>query len=114
MTTREQALTWLEDNKYLLTSSIKFTPQQIRDFFAAYNLVTGENKAVVGCGRCILNMKHRLLSELKKADNLQKYPLYKTEKGTLTLRPLGEQIGWIHAASDALAKEQLEVLKKEN
>lgn len=66
MTTREQAFEWLELNKYILTTSIKFTAQQIQDFFAAYNLITGEGKPVVGCGRCILNMKHRLSAELKK------------------------------------------------
>jgi hypothetical protein len=66
MNTKEQAYQWLETNEYILSASIKFTAQQIQDFFAAYNLITGEAKPVVGCGRCILNMKHRLTAELKK------------------------------------------------
>jgi len=113
MTTREQALGWLAENKYLLTSSIKFTPQQIRDFFAAYNLITGENKAVVGCGRCILNMKHRLLTESKKAGDLKKYPVYTTAKGTLTFKVTGQPVAFIHAGTDEAAKEQLTQLKKD-
>jgi hypothetical protein len=114
MTTKEQAFEWLEQNKYILTTSIKFTPQQIKDFFSAYNLITGENKPVVGCGRCILNMKHRLLAELKKTVDMKKYPVYKTAKGTLTFKVYGEPLLYIRAATDTQAKAHLEILKKES
>ena len=111
---REQAIEWLTANRHLLTSSIKFTPQQIREFFDAYNAITGEKKAVVGCGRCILNMKHRLLSEMNKVSALERYPVYLTTKGTPSLRPNGEPVAYIHAASLESAKVQLEELKKES
>jgi hypothetical protein len=124
MTTREHAFEWLEKNKYILTSSIKFTPQQIRDFFAAYNLVTGEAKPVVGCGRCILNMKHRLITELKKVEQAQpqatgilqieKYPVYKTAKGNFTLVEQGSPIAFVWATDLTSAKAKVKELKKES
>lgn len=112
MNTREEALQWMEENKYLLTTSIKFGPGQLQTFFDAYNLITGEAKGLTGCGRCILNMKHRLSAELKKEPDMKKYPVYKTAKGTPTLKPTGEPIAFISANTDADAKAALAEYKK--
>lgn len=66
MKTKKQAIEWCGKNLHLLTNSIKFTPDQIDQFFQAYNLITEENKPRTGCGRCILDMKHRLRQEFAK------------------------------------------------
>lgn len=112
MKTREEALQWLHENKYLLTTSVKFEPGQLQTFFTAYNLITGESKGLTGCGRCILNMKHRLSAELKKQPDMKKYPVYKTAKGTLTFQVKGEPVCYVHASGDADAKAALTQLKK--
>ena len=66
MTTREEAFEWLSKREFILTASIKFAPGEVQTFFTVYNLITGEAKGLTGCGRCLLNMKHRLSAELKK------------------------------------------------
>lgn len=122
MTTRQDAFQWLEKNKYILTASIKFTAEQINNFFKAYNIITGEAKPIVGCGRCILNMKHRLITEIKKEAqvvvqvepqlDLHKYPVYKTPKGTFTLKVYGEPVAFVWATDLTDAKAKVEELKK--
>ena len=114
MTTREEAISWLKANRYILTSSIKFTPEQIKYFFASYNLITGESKPVVGCGRCILNMKQRLRAEFEKIENaMTTYTVYLTAKGTYTFKETGKPVAYIRAANETAAKEQLEIMKKQ-
>ena len=38
-------------------------------FFHIYNTLTGENKPVTGCGRCVLNVKKRLKIEIQKYED---------------------------------------------
>jgi len=112
--TREEAFQWIEDNRRLIDTSQKFDPQTLQTFFLAYNLITGEKKGLTSCGNCILNMKRRLQAELKNYSlNMKKYPVYKTQKGTLTFKENSNLVMWIHASSDSLAKAQLEQIKKQ-
>jgi len=110
--TLEQAQEWLMENTVLFTTSQKFTPQQIDEFFAAYNTLTGENKPKTHCGRCVLSMKARLRMEHQKLIyNMKSYNVYKTEKGNYTFKPQGDVVLIIKAINQSAADGQLAALK---
>ena len=44
---------------------------QLQTVFDIYNRITGENKPVTSCGRCVLNIKKRLKFEIEKYENIQ-------------------------------------------
>ena len=114
MTTKEEAFSWLDANKYLVYNSVKFGGAQLTSFFSAYNLITGEAKSVTGCGRCLLNMKHRLRSEIEKHEkDMTTYTVYLTTKGNYTFKETSKPVAYIRANSETAAKEQLEILKKQ-
>ena len=104
---QQLAQQWLLDNQLIVTGNISFR-NQINEFFAAYNSITGENKTTTTCGRCIMNMKARLRTELNKINNMNKYPVYRTAKGNLSFKEQGEGIIFIirsnsqHGADEAL------------
>lgn len=50
----------------LYLQNVKAERELITYFFSIYNDLTGENKPVTGCGRCVLNVKKRLKIELYK------------------------------------------------
>lgn len=114
MTTRQEAFDWLAANKYLVYNSVKFGGPQLTNFFLAYNIITGEAKSVTGCGRCLLNMKHRLRSEIEKNEkDMTTYTVYLTTKGNYTFKETSKPIAYIRANSETAAKEQLEIMKKQ-
>ena len=109
---QQLAYKWLLQNQPLINHSIRFTPGQIDEFFAAYNSITGEKKTKTACGRCIMNMKHRLKTETKKLELMKQYNVYRTAKGNLSLKPNKQgSIFIIHASTDQGAKEALNQLK---
>lgn len=109
---KQLAYQWLLQNQPLINHSIRFTPGQIDQFFAAYNSITGENKTKTTCGRCIINMKRRFQTETKKLELMKKYDVYRTAKGNLSLKPNKQgSIFTIHASTDEGAKEALQSLK---
>ena len=47
------------------------TPKEIvQYFYHIYNEITGEAKAISGCGRCVLNVKKRLKIEIENYEKL--------------------------------------------
>lgn len=50
----------------LYLQNVKAEMELITYFFSIYNEITGENKPVTGCGRCVLNVKKRLKIEILK------------------------------------------------
>mgnify|MGYP000080986389 CR=1 FL=1 len=50
----------------LYLQNVKAERELITYFFSIYNELTGENKPVTGCGRCVLNVKKRLKIEILK------------------------------------------------
>jgi hypothetical protein len=111
--TREEAISWAEANPNMLKFNIKMTGEQVNHFFAVYNAITGEGKSITGCGKCIWNMRQRLQVELKKIELMKSYPVYLTAKGNYTFKPNGTPVAYIRAATETIAKEQLDLLKKE-
>lgn len=59
---------WLTDNMMLL-GNVRMTQEQARMIYDIYNRITGENKPVSSCGRCVLNIKKRLKFEYEKETN---------------------------------------------
>ena len=58
---------WVEENMLLLTTSRKYQPGELEKIFEIYNAITGENKKVTGCARCVQTTKNRIISEYAKA-----------------------------------------------
>ena len=61
---------WLTDNYYLL-GNVRMTPEQVQRIFAIYNAVTGENKPITSCGRCVHSVKQRLKVEYEIIQSLR-------------------------------------------
>ena len=61
---------WLTDNHNLL-GNVRVTQEQARMIYDIYNRITGENKPVSSCGRCVLNIKKRLKIEYEIIHNLR-------------------------------------------
>ncbi len=56
---------WLSANPLVL-NNVRMTPEQQTKVFAMYNRITGENKPVTSCGRCVMTIKKRLKFEYEK------------------------------------------------
>jgi hypothetical protein len=52
---------WVKDNMLLLTTSRRYQPGELEMIFAIYNRITGQNKKVTGCGRCVDTTKKTVL-----------------------------------------------------
>ena len=50
---------WLDANRQVL-GNIRMTPEQQQMVFEIYNTITGENKPITSCGRCVMNIKKTL------------------------------------------------------
>ena len=61
---------WLTDNHSLL-GNVRMTQEQARMIYDIYNRITGENKPMSSCGRCVLNIKKRLKIEYEIIHNLR-------------------------------------------
>ena len=61
---------WLKDN-YTLLGNVRMTQEQAKELYDVYNRITGDNKPVSSCGRCVLNIKKRLKIEYEIIHNLQ-------------------------------------------
>jgi len=61
---------WLTDNHSLL-GNVRMTQEQARMIYDIYNRITGENKPMSSCGRCVLNIKKRLKIEYEIIYNLR-------------------------------------------
>jgi hypothetical protein len=56
---------WLSANPLVL-NNVRMTSEQQTKVFAMYNRITGENKPVTSCGRCVMTIKKRLKFEYEK------------------------------------------------
>ena len=61
---------WLKDN-YVLLGNVRMTQEQAKELYNVYNRITGENKPVSSCGRCVFNIKKRLKIEYEIIHNLR-------------------------------------------
>lgn len=59
---------FLKKNEQYL-GNVTLTRDVLQYFFHIYNELTGENKPVTGCGRCVLNVKNRLKIEIQKYED---------------------------------------------
>ena len=107
---KQVAINWLLANRVFVDGNVSFR-DKVYEFFNAYNAVTGENKQITSCGRCISNMKARLRNELIKIDTMKKYPIYRTSKGNLSFKENGDAIFTVHASTKLAADEALRNLK---
>lgn len=55
---------------WVLLGNVKTSKDVVAYLFEIYNKITGENKPVTGCGRCVLNVKKRLKIEVEKYESL--------------------------------------------
>ena len=56
---------WLSASPLVLQNT-RMTPEQQQMVFKMYNRITGENKPVTSCGRCVMTIKKRLKFEYEK------------------------------------------------
>ena len=61
---------WLTMNLKLL-GNVRMTRPELERIFSIYNDITGENKPITSCGRCVLNIKKRLRFEYEKLQSLR-------------------------------------------
>ena len=66
---KEKDYKWLTDNMKLL-GNVRMTRPELERIFSIYNDITGENKPITSCGRCVLNIKKRLRFEYEKYEKL--------------------------------------------
>jgi CBS domain containing-hemolysin-like protein len=62
---QENDIIWLDENQSIFLN-VKLTSEQVHQLFRIYNEITGENKGVTGCGRCVANVKKRVKAQLDK------------------------------------------------
>ena len=66
---KEKDYKWLTANMKLL-GNVGMTRPELERIFSIYNDITGENKPITSCGRCVLNIKKRLRFEYEKYEKL--------------------------------------------
>lgn len=53
---KQEDIDWLNQRPHIL-ANVSLSREDLVRLFAIYNSVTGEKKAVTGCGRCITHTK---------------------------------------------------------
>ncbi len=62
---QEKDIIWLDENQSIFLN-VRLTPNQLGTLFRIYNEITGENKGVTSCGRCVAGVKKRVKAQLDK------------------------------------------------
>ena len=62
---QEQDIIWIDQNQSIFLN-VKLLPEQLHNLFRIYNEITGENKRVTGCGRCVASVKKRVQAQFDK------------------------------------------------
>ena len=62
---------WLQDNLQIL-GNVRSTPDQLQKLYDIHNSITGKQQPVSKCGRCVANIKKRILAEYERVQNLQR------------------------------------------
>ncbi len=68
---KQQDYIWLHNNAKLF-GNVKPSREELQRLFDIYNYITGENKPITSCGRCVHNIKKRLFVEYEKVQRLQR------------------------------------------
>ena len=62
----QEDIVWVRNNMLLLTTSRRYAVGELERIFDIYNNITGERKKTTSCGRCVTNVKQRVLLEYNK------------------------------------------------
>ena len=57
---------FIRANEWMFKNSVRLTQEQKQIIYTIYNDITGETKKPNGCGRCLANVKKRILTEYQK------------------------------------------------
>ena len=57
---------WIRNNETIFRVSIKLTQAQLVSLFTIYNAITGENKRITTCGRCLEAVKKQVWAQYQK------------------------------------------------
>ena len=107
------AIEWLYEHEYLYMKPNALGEHRDR-FFEVYSILFKENKRPTGCGRCLSQMRAKMRALKNNYDNMQKFTVYRTEKGNLSFKETAEVAYTIHAKNKTQANEALKQLKKDD
>lgn len=62
---------WLQNNLQIL-GNVRSTQAELTKLYDIHNSITGEQLPVSKCGRCVANIKKRILAEYERVQNLQR------------------------------------------
>jgi len=60
---------WLHENIQLL-GNVKCSREQLQRLYDIYNYVSNQNIPISSCGRCVANVKKRLLAEYERIQGI--------------------------------------------
>lgn len=66
---KQEDFEWLSERPHLL-GNVRLSQQDAKRLFDIYNDITGENKPITSCGRCVHSVKQRLKVEYEIISNL--------------------------------------------
>lgn len=69
---RETEYLWLKDNLHVF-QNVKLTIDERQQMFDIYNRLSGQKMKPTSCGRCVSNVKKRLLVEYDRYEIIQGY-----------------------------------------
>ena len=67
---QQHQLDWVTANQTIFRVSLRLNPDQLMRLFNIYNSITGENKKVTTCGRCLEGVKKTVYGQYQKQMNL--------------------------------------------
>jgi len=111
MIEKNEELKWLKENAVLVNVSQKLEKNIIERLYKLYNMITGENKKMSGCGKCLFNVTKRLKVELTKLEGKELRYIYRTNFKQLSLKETKDIAFSFWVKDDNELKIRLEHLK---
>jgi len=62
---KQEYLDWIENN-WVYFGNVTLNREVVNKLFEIYNSITNENKRPTSCGRCVNNVKKRIVFEYEK------------------------------------------------
>lgn len=62
----QEQMDWVTANQTMFRVSLRLAPEQLNQLFTIYNSITGENKRVTSCGRCVDGVKKTVYGQYQK------------------------------------------------
>ncbi len=62
-------MAWIQENEIIFRISLRLTQEKLVYLFNIYNSITGENKPVTSCGRCVEGVKKQVWGQFQKQQN---------------------------------------------